>query len=143
MLTPLLRHTNGSAGESKETPLISIKAEALMEDNGLVIGSEVPLSLSVYIEDPVQFFAVFSSGIAGGGSSSDDASSSFFYKKISKKKKLLPPVAVAGFRLLQWAQYGNVPTFVAPAAAAKAASSVDGDGAEDITDDSSSKSEDE
>jgi len=82
-----------------------------MEDTGLVIGSEVPLSLSVHIDRPVQFFDLFAT--AASAADEKTGGSDWLSKKISSKKKRrhMPPLATAAFRLLQWAQYGNVPSF--------------------------------
>jgi hypothetical protein len=51
LVTPLLRYNNassstGSTNSISNTPLISLSAEAMMQDRGLAIGAEVPLSLS-------------------------------------------------------------------------------------------------
>ena len=108
MLTPLLRHV--CDGSKHPTNLISISAEALMEDTGLVIGSEVPLSLSVHIDQPVQFFDLFSTATSAADTKA--GGNDWLSKKISSKKKQMPPLATAAFRLLQWAQYGNVPSFI-------------------------------
>ena len=82
-----------------------------MEDTGLVIGSEVPLSLSVHIDQLVQFFDLFSAAASAADTKPDG--NDWLSKKISSKKKhkQMPPLAAAAFRLLQWAQYGNVPSF--------------------------------
>ena len=60
----------GTAGASG--PLVSVSAEALMEDFCMGIGSEVPLSLRVRIEDPQAFFALFGDAGGGGGAGDED-----------------------------------------------------------------------
>lgn len=127
MLTPLLRHVSGGP---KSPNLISISAEALMEDTGLMIGSEVPLSLSVHIDQPAQFFDLFDTTTSATDAKA--SGSDWLSKKMSSKKKTkqMPPLAIAAFRLLQWAQYGNVPSFTVAGDAADAtgeSDQIDGD----------------
>lgn len=122
MLTPLLRHV---CDGPKSPNLISISAEALMEDTGLVIGSEVPLSLSVHIDQPAQFFDLFATTSA---TDTKTGGSDWLSKKMSSKKhRQMPPLAIAAFRLLQWAQYGNVPSFTSADDSADAAGESDGE----------------
>ena len=70
-----------------------------MEDTGLIIGSEVPLSLSVHIDQPVQFFDLFSAATSDADTKA--GGNDWLSKKISSKKKQMPPLAAAAFRLLQ------------------------------------------
>ena len=92
-----------------------------MEDTNLIIGSEIPLSLSIYINDPIRFFNLFQSS-SGGGSETD--SKLFFDGKkrgTPKKKQQRNKVKSrysheelvdAAFSLLQWAERGaEMPLF--------------------------------
>ena len=109
------------------TPLLHIEGEALMEDRHLIIGSEVPLSLQIYLNDPVAFFDLFQN--TGGGSSDETDSKLFFregkggsssssssgkVKGIAPKKKnkartryTREELADAAYHLLQWAEKGE------------------------------------
>jgi len=92
-----------------------------MEDRLLVIGSEVPLTLKVYINDPISFFELFSSGRDGVEKSNAASSSKLFFQNSAKEKKSKmsyqgkkakssfsdEELAQAAFRLLQWADKGE------------------------------------
>ncbi|KAL7540398.1 hypothetical protein ACHAXR_010079 [Thalassiosira sp. AJA248-18] len=136
ILSPLLRlpaTTTTHNGGNEFIPLVSIEGEALMEDRHLVIGSEVPISLKIYVNDPVGFFDLFQqSRSSGGGVGVDDTSSSklFFQKNNGSKndgggsrmpsyqgKKVKSSfsedeLAEAAFHLLQWADKGEEMPFV-------------------------------
>ena len=56
-----------------------------MEDTGLMIGSEVPLSLSVHIDQPAQFFDLFATTTSATGAKA--GGSDWLSKKMSSKKK--------------------------------------------------------
>jgi len=100
-----------------------------MEDPNIRIGSDIPLSLNIYLNDPIGFFELFqcrrdaaskTSGAAtakGGGNESK-----FFFRKegttgkslpwTGKKSKLVNDfsddnLAEAAFHLLQWAEKGE------------------------------------
>ena len=91
-----------------------------MEDTNLIIGSEIPLSLSIYINDPIQFFNLFVSQKSSSGGSETD--SKLFFdnggkKKSTPKKKQQrnkvksryshEELVDAAFSLLQWAERGE------------------------------------
>jgi hypothetical protein len=114
MLAPLLRlsennaqHvTNGSRNNGMAVPLIHLSGETLMEDHSLIIGSDIPVNLSVYINHPQWFFGLFEQNTM-------NESSQFFGKKNnksawnSKRGKGCNNIAECAFRLLQWAEWGD------------------------------------
>jgi SNF2 family DNA or RNA helicase len=83
-------------------PLIHLTGEALMEDHHLVIGSDIPINLKIYLNDAESFFDLFTST----ETKSQSESSQFFGRK-NKGKKGKMDIREAAFRLLQWAQYGE------------------------------------
>lgn len=114
ILGPLLRLpatnivTSGSNTAGTETPfipMIYLSAEALMEDNYLKIGSDIPINLKIFLNDPVAFFNLFQHDSTSGKSES----SQFFGRKnnVSKKNGKKYEVTEAAFRLLQWAERGE------------------------------------
>jgi hypothetical protein len=98
LLVPLLRN---------ETLMISLEAEALMDEQSIPMGGDVPMALSIFVQDPVAFFDLFENVTPEGS-----ARSQFFGKDRPRKKGLF--IAEAAFALLQWAQYGDDPTFEPP-----------------------------
>jgi SNF2 family DNA or RNA helicase len=98
VLVPLLR---------AETPMISLQAEALMDEHGIPIGGDVPIALRIFVEDPIAFFDLFESMTP-----EKSARSQYFGEDQPRKKGLL--IDGAAFALLQWAEYGDDPTFVPP-----------------------------
>lgn len=122
ILVPLLHlpATNHNVNSDQFIPLISIEGETLMEDRLLVIGSEIPLTLKVYINDPISFFDLFSSGRDGVEKSNAASSSKLFFQSAKKKSKMPSyqgkkakssfsdeQLAEAAFHLLQWADKGE------------------------------------
>jgi len=124
ILVPLLHlpATNHDDNNDQFIPLVSIEGETLMEDRLLVIGSEVPLTLKVYINDPISFFELFSSGRDGVEKSNAASSSKLFFQNSAKEKKSHgksyqgkkakssfsdEELAEAAFHLLQWADKGE------------------------------------
>lgn len=111
LLCPLLRH-------DATTTLLSIEAHALMGDHDIPIGGDVPISLTVHIQNPVAFFHLFDSH---QDESSSCARSQFFGNKARaavahgrshhKENSKGLPIAEAAFALLQWAEYGHDPAF--------------------------------
>ena len=115
ILSPLLWHDASSEGGR---PLVTLEATCLMEET-LVMGSEIPISLHVYVNDPHAFFGLFDGG--------DDASNSSLFFGKGKKGAGLPSsgkmpsyqgkrarssfsreeLAEAAFHLLQWAEKGE------------------------------------
>jgi hypothetical protein len=87
--------------------MISLEAEALMDEQGIPMGGDVPMALRIFVQDPVAFFDLFEN-ITPEGS----ARSQFFGKDRPRKKGLF--IAEAAFALLQWAEYGDDPTFEPP-----------------------------
>ena len=132
ILVPLLHIPSNNTTNNEFIPLISIEGETLMEDTSLVMGSEIPLTLKVYINDPIGFFELFtldhknhgvedgkgtssrlffqggkknSSGIgssAGGGSKMPS-----YQTKKAKSSYTNEEVSEAAFHLLQWAEKGE------------------------------------
>ena len=124
ILVPLLHlpATNHDNKIDQFIPLVSIEGETLMEDRLLVIGSEIPLTLKVYINDPISFFELFSSGKDGIEKSNAASSAKLFFQSSAKKKSSGMPsyqgkkakssfsdeeLAEAAFHLLQWADKGE------------------------------------
>jgi hypothetical protein len=107
MLAPLLRAAQDGA---PKTTLISLKGETLMADSRLPIGSQIPIALKVYIVNPRAFFDLFQNQEAAANTNAN----MFFNNKQRKSKRGRLPVAEAAFDLLQWAEYGDVPEFLAP-----------------------------
>lgn len=117
VLGPLLRlpatntsHNNAAhaPGNSQQfVPMIHLAAEALMEDHFLKIGSDIPINLQIYINDPIGFFALFQAASSAGKSESNQ----FFGRKKTKVKARgsysKEEVVEAAFRLLQWAERGE------------------------------------
>lgn len=103
LLTPLLR---------AESTTIAIQGEALMAEDRLPTGAQVPMSLSVYLIDPRGFFQLFEQE-----SATTTANMYFASKEKSKSKKNRLPMTEAAFGLLQWAEYGDVLEFEPPAEA--------------------------
>ena len=124
ILSPLLRLgcASNDGNTTSFTPLIHIEGEALMEDRHIIIGSEVPLSLKIYFNDPVQFFELFN---AANESVGETDSKLFFTdakgggKGVTPRKKnkvktkySREELAVAAYNLLQWAEKGEeLPVF--------------------------------
>lgn len=103
LLTPLLRH------ESQR--LIEVHSESMMEDHTLVMGSSLPVQVSVYLTSPKAFFDTMLQHPSGLKSSQ---ASQYFASKESNKRighSTNLTVAEAAFLLLQWAEYGDVPEF--------------------------------
>lgn len=117
-LRPLLRNQ-----------LIRVKTTALMEERRLSIGAQVAFSLSVWIVDPIQFFAIFDDNSDGSSSSSQVSSySKQFFAAVAARESAnnnsrrgrtntnaggpkpgssLKSCRDAAFSMLQWAQYGK------------------------------------
>ena len=92
-----------------------------MEDRHIIIGSEVPLSLKIYLNDPIEFFDLFRNNGAGDGGETD--SKLFFSegkgsggktmgatprkKNKAKTKYSREELADAAYHLLQWAEKGE------------------------------------
>eukprot|EP00970_Alexandrium_tamarense_P009584 scaffold1928_cov109-Alexandrium_tamarense.AAC.9 len=144
VLSPLIRlsatnvSTNNNYNNNEFIPMVYLEGEALMEDRNIVIGSEVPISLKIYLNDPVGFFDLFSNGTAGlnGGKDSklffrkDDTNTTTInnnnnshlggstampsYGKGKKMKSSFSDeeLAEAAFHLLQWAEKGEEMPFV-------------------------------
>lgn len=133
MLTPLLRMENDGAA----TSLIALHGQALMEENRMQIGSQVPIALTVSIIDPKRFFQVFD-----GASEANSNNNNMFFNKQRKSKKRRLPITEAAFDLLQWAEYGDVPEFQVPGDAADTNESA-GNTEEDEEDEDAILNEDE
>lgn len=110
MLSPLLRNMSRPIENTDSGPLIQVLARGLMEDRMLAIGSEVPLELTVTILRPHDFFGLFKGDTDGH----TVAKSSQYFVKNSQKVGAMTANSRAAFDLLQWAHYGDVPTFDIP-----------------------------
>jgi len=114
ILCPLLRHESEMESTSNNC-ILTIQAEALMEERDIPFGGDVPLCLSVFIEDPISFFNLFTTKAALSCNSTH--SQTFFKKAVSSnsisRKQSIAKKEEAAFSLLQWAQYGpsNSPNF--------------------------------
>lgn len=143
LLAPLLRYDpslddevdrtkkgGGVPPSSSPPPLIRLEGEALMQENRIAIGSDVPMSIRVYVESPRGFFQLFERESSEtslnmffdnnnrAGSSGDDKEQRKGGGHRSRGKKNRLPIAEAAFGLLQWAEYGDVLEFSAPPASA-------------------------
>lgn len=100
MLAPLLRNEKG--------PLISLTGCALMEDRYLRIGSEVPMNISIFLEQPLLFFDLFDAVGSNTNSNQNNKCQQLYLKSANRvsKKKLLPAVQAA-YSLIEWAEYGD------------------------------------
>lgn len=98
-----------------------------MEDRHIIIGSDVPLSLKIYLNDPIQFFNLFTTGQShcetdsklffgddngngGGGKKLRGGSSSTTTPRKKNKVKTKysrEELADAAYHLLQWAEKGE------------------------------------
>ena len=97
---------------------IRVKATALMEERRLPIGAQVAFSLSVWVIDPVRFFAVFddsSNNKNSNGSSALSYSKQFFATVAPTHKSNRQGRTIAhgtcrefAFLMLQWAQHGKI-----------------------------------
>ena len=111
ILTPLLRYNcEMSNHTNNQIPLLNLYAQTLMEDSCIPVGGEVPLALTVYIENPIAFFEIFSTKTK---STKKFISSTFPNSRYRKKQVDISQINEAAFALLQWAQYGphNTPHF--------------------------------
>mmetsp|Transcript_20834 Transcript_20834/g.30839 ORF Transcript_20834/g.30839 Transcript_20834/m.30839 type:complete len:1153 (+) Transcript_20834:3-3461(+) len=102
ILAPLLRQRH-----------IRLSAEILMEETRIVMGTQIPLSLSIFILDPHSFFKIFDAEYNDTGS----ARNAYFgnrFKKNANSKNPADNISQAAFNLLQWAQYGDDPQFQRP-----------------------------
>ena len=112
--------------------LIRVKTTALMEERRLSIGAQVAFSLSVWIVDPMQFFAIFDDNSDGSNSNSSQGPSysKQFFAAVAARAiatnnsrrgrantnaggptpgSSLKSCRDAAFSMLQWAQYGKPP----------------------------------
>lgn len=105
LLNPLLRED-----------LVQLEAHSLMQEKNLPIGASIPVSLNVYLPDPVRFFEVFQNDSSMAVESSITMLWNMKKGKTTERKgqHLLERAA---FDLLQWAHYGDVPDFSANATA--------------------------
>ena len=99
-----------NGGASSFVPMIHVTADALMEDHHLIIGSDIPINLKIYLNDPLGFFELFHQ--CQDVSASRSESSQFFGRKnggtsSGAKKGKQYEVMEAAFRLLQWAERGE------------------------------------
>ncbi|KAG7345217.1 SNF2-related protein [Nitzschia inconspicua] len=88
--------------------VIQLEASALMEERDLNVGAHVPFSLTVWITQPLEFFAIFDQT----SSYNTTYSKQFFAKAAadtnsSTKNKARMTPAEAAFSLLEWAQHGQ------------------------------------
>jgi DNA repair protein RAD5 len=90
---------------------LHLEAHSLLQEARVPMGGALPVSLSVYLSHPREFFNVFSEAAAVTSS----AASLYWDSKGSTTSKAkrngVGSLAQAAFLLLQWAQYGDVPDF--------------------------------
>jgi SNF2-related domain len=107
LLSPLLRY------QSQE-PLLDVVMESMIDDPALVMGSSLPIQITIYLISPKAFFDLM---IAQASDTNPvSAASQYFVQRRSraqskKRKASNLQVHEAAFLLLQWAQYGDVPEF--------------------------------
>lgn len=89
--------------------LLQLRAHSLMEERQLPTGASIPVSLSIYLPDPLRFFEVFPDSLSVMNASTNMFWDSKAKGKQSKRKG--SSLEQAAFDLLQWAQYGDVPDF--------------------------------
>lgn len=138
VLAPLLRYDchsktthdrNSSSStivdKNEHVPLIHVRADALMQDDALVMGSTLPVQVTVYIASPQTFFELMApveddepSGSASQYFASTKSSTSNNNSLLRQQQGLRHsknmPLADAAYLLLQWAEYGDVPDFKIP-----------------------------
>ena len=109
LLGPLL----GGGGE-RGRDIVTVRAETLMEDRHLTVGSEVPLELSVYLTDAKSFLALVPTAAASSSSSGARFAKDLMDGSVGNRGQPRRDAARGGaaFGLLQWAQYGDdMPSF--------------------------------
>eukprot|EP00979_Chaetoceros_neogracilis_P000282 scaffold74_cov277-Chaetoceros_neogracile.AAC.11 len=126
-LSPFLSGCKDTEGNVHK-PMIQIMAKALMEDDRIKIGMEVPLELNVYILRPKEFFQLFQSSADGGQGAGAD------YWSGKGKLGGISTLAKAAFDLLQWAHYSSLPTFESNCTAAVKEPGGSGDDGDDDDD---------
>ncbi|KAL3904003.1 MAG: hypothetical protein SGARI_005126, partial [Bacillariaceae sp.] len=93
-----------------QSSLIQIEAKALLEERNMNIGAHVAMEISVWILNPLEFFAVFTDA---NNKSSSSYSKQFFGSSNSntnasgKKVQTNMTLCEAAFSLLEWAQHGQ------------------------------------
>ena len=126
ILIPFLRYPQ-QPETLLSSPIITVQIESMMEETNIVVGSTVPVQITIYIQDTHEFFRIISSASAADGHSSskhyfqrqsqynanfdhlDRSNTKKNYQNHSKYHAL--PLNEAAFLLFQWAQYGDVPIF--------------------------------
>ena len=108
----------------QKQPLIEIHSRGLMYDDSIRIGTEVPLEVSIFITQPMLFFALFDNHdndnfMIKKNLNHDNAwykqkQNSYGGSGGSGGGVIDTLTRNAAFDLLQWAQYGNVPVFEPP-----------------------------
>jgi len=93
----------------------------------------------IYIEDPVSFFDLFQTSDAPAESAVTQFFGSQKKKGRGRPRKVTPlPIAEAAFALLQWAHYGDDPTFEPPDNQASQEASIEEASTDDSEDDEAS-----
>jgi SNF2-related domain len=124
LLSPLLRYNNTCPLKQQQQPsqpptsLIEVQIESMMDDPTLIMGSSLPVQITIYITSPQQFFDItmMTPAAADQTTSNKTMAAQYFadknrdnLKKTNKKKSPHLTIHEAAFLLLQWAQYGDVP----------------------------------
>jgi hypothetical protein len=117
------RNDPSTSPSSSSSSLIQVQIESMMEDRNLVMGSTIPIQITILIHSIEQFFhAVTESTIENSTSSSLSSSLSNSTQYIpqrnnqsnpksiiiSKRRDTILPIHKAAFLLFQWAQYGDI-----------------------------------
>lgn len=112
IITPILRFQH-----DHKIDILKLKATALMEQKYMNIGTEVPISLSIILVDPIRFFQLFHVDNDDGQNGTKGSAMQYFEnRKVNnvnrsgnenKRSKNMLPLSQAAFLLLQWAQYGS------------------------------------
>ncbi len=126
ILIPFLRYPQ-QPGTLFSSPIITVQIESMMEETNIVVGSTIPVQITIYIQDTHEFFRIISSASTADGHSSskhyfqrqsqnnanfdhlDPSNTKKNYQNHSKYHTL--PLNEAAFLLFQWAQYGDIPIF--------------------------------
>lgn len=114
VLAPLLAPSSssdpsdsGGVGLSRRPPLVELRAETLMEDRRMPLGSEVPVELSVYLNDAHAFLNLVDDDAAEDDSRDLLGGKFDHFNKAKKSKKGRKGPGEAAWGLLRWAQYGD------------------------------------
>mmetsp|Transcript_35171 Transcript_35171/g.40107 ORF Transcript_35171/g.40107 Transcript_35171/m.40107 type:complete len:503 (-) Transcript_35171:2740-4248(-) len=103
IVTPLLRQR-----------FIRLSAFSLMEEKNIFIGTQIPISISIFILNPELFFQLFDSKNTKTASARKTYFGNIGKKKVKRSTSQILDLSESAFNLLQWAYYGNFPKFQIP-----------------------------